>query len=313
MKNNTRQALFTLITVALVQIELFAAGEEKQDHYNIIPIAAYNYIESGDVSVHSPGAAVAVQNQKNLFVGAYTCTALPEKPYYTDTTLFHSIDFLGDIQDERNQYLLIFKSDSDKPVSGGIHTFALGAAYGYKFVKGSKFSLTAGAGVAVGDFGIDLPNGNPLPVIPVPLLRITSTHEWLTTSFDFLTGPNLSMTIAPKQRVRLSCDVRMDRFRDIGDVLFENILWYRFFNDNHELGDFAGIGLGLKRDELAFDLSATEENFALQYYSAFIKLDLSLLTVSGGPTFGSVERYGDTQKRELANGWFGDIQCLYQF
>jgi hypothetical protein len=48
--------------------------------------------------------------------------------------------------------------------------------------------------------------------------------EWLDDSFEFLTGPSLSFTIAPGRRVRFTAEVEIDDFRSIKDVLGEGVI-----------------------------------------------------------------------------------------
>ena len=68
--------------------------------------------------------------------------------------------------------------------------------------------------------------------------------DWLDAKFEFLTSPNLSLTLAPKNRVRFTGDFRMDQMRDSRDPIFEVALAYRFYSDQDEMGDFAGFSIG---------------------------------------------------------------------
>lgn len=304
--------LLLSITILLFLPNLYSADRDDRG-YNIIPIAIYRYLSLDSQIVYSPGAALAIKGNKNLFVGSYKYTQFKEDPLFNVPKTYHEIDFLGDIHQGSWNTLLIFKSRSDKPVAGGLRTFQLGTAVGYNLFFGNTASIIIGGGIAVSDFGVVLPNGKPLPVIPVPLIRYSNEWKLLKLSFDFLTGPNVSLTLAPQKKIRVTADVRMDRFRDAGDIIFESILWYRFFDSSHKLGDFAGIGVGMKRDELAFDLANRSDAFSVQYNSAFAVLDLSLLKIQAGLTFNAIERHGDDFKTTINNGFFIEFQLLYQF
>ncbi len=91
------------------------------------------------------------------------------------------------------------------------------------------------------------------------------------------------------------------------------VLHYRFFDSASDYGDFAGLSAGIKRDELSFDLSTREEEYSLQYYEAYGKIDFSVITITSGFAFNGQERHGDRFSTGLGDGFFFDIQCLYKF
>jgi hypothetical protein len=161
------------------------------------------------------------------------------------------------------------------------------------------------------DFGIDLPNGDPLPVLPMPIVRLKFKTEWFEGSLDFFNEPTLAFTVAPNQRIRLTVDA-MSNFQS---VLGESILWYRIFPREHPLGDFAGIGIGVKNGGYGFKMSeARDKTFEFQYTSVFGVLDASFLKISAGYIFDSRELYdhGDTTKN-AGTGCFVSIFGTYRF
>ena len=86
-------------------------------------------------------------------------------------------------------------SSSDKPLYiGGLRTARTGLGYGYEFVRNSNFSLTLGAIAWVGDFGIELGNGNPLPALPLPIVLFNFTSTWFSAYFEFFGEPLINMT-----------------------------------------------------------------------------------------------------------------------
>ncbi|MDH5717940.1 MAG: hypothetical protein OEZ22_09910 [Spirochaetia bacterium] len=292
---------------------LIASEDTKENEYNLIPIGVYSYASLGSQSVHSPGVAIALKNDINMFVASYQYSKFMKDPLFNVPSDYHATNFLGDIHHGALNTLVIFRSESDDPFGGGLRTFQLGTALGYNFFNGESSTLIFGMGLAVGDFGVELSNGKPLLVIPVPLIRYQKESDFIKIDFSFLTGPNLSMALAPKNKIRLTGDVRFDRLRDAGDIIFESILWYRFFDSTHEFGDFAGIGIGLKREDATFDLANREDVFSVQYYGGFVTFDISILKISAGYAFGAVERHGDDFKTDLNNGFYTEIQGLYQF
>ncbi|MDH5721197.1 MAG: hypothetical protein OEZ13_11390 [Spirochaetia bacterium] len=292
---------------------LVASEDAKENEYKLIPIGVYSYASLASQSVHSPGVAIALKNDINMFVASYQYSKFMKDPLFNAPSDYHAANFLGDIYHEAWNTLVIFRSESDDPFGGGLRTFQLGTAVGYDFFNEESSALIFGLGLAVGDFGVKLSNGKPLLVIPVPLIRYQKESDFIKIDFSFLTGPNFSMTLGAKSKIRLTNDVRFDRLRDAGDIIFESILWYRFFDSTHEFGDFAGVGIGLKREDATFDLANREEVFSVQYYGGFVTFDISILKISAGYTFGAVERHGDDFTTDLNNGFYTEIQGLYQF
>ena len=236
-----------------------------------------------------------------MAVGLYTAHSITGAPTDDYPSLCHSLEFLLDGGKGRHRYLGFFKSESDEPVYGGLNTFQTAGVYGYELVQGPRLSLVLGAGLAVGDFGIELEDGTAWPIIPVPLLRMNYSSEWVDASFDFLTGPNLTVTLAPEKQVRFTGDFRMDEYPDL---IYETLLHYRFFPADHPMGDIAGISVGFKNDVYGFDLAGEEEALEIQYRALFATIDLTLLKITGGYSF---------KEWNKESGMYVSLQGMYQF
>jgi hypothetical protein len=233
-------------------------------------------------------------------------------PGYSRT--FHQIDFLFDGRNERHQFLGIFQSAADKPLAGGFHTFQAGAGWGYEIVRRPEVSLILGAVLGLSDFDLDLPNGKPWPLLPLPLIRFGIDTHWLDLSFDFLTGPNLSFTLAPERRIRFTGDMRMDYYRSLGDLICEYTLWYRFFSPEHEMGDFAGIGVGLKNDSLDFAISGDrDKTLELQHTGVFAVLDFTVVKLTGTYILDNRLLVDGAQRDKQGRGFHLSAQALYRF
>lgn len=278
--------------------------EQREAKAHLLPLLNYDYLSLGSQSVHSPGTGLIVTGENVMAVGLYSFHSLEKAPSNSYPTEYHSLEFILGGHKDRHTYLAVFKSQSDKPVYGGLNTFQSAAVYGYQLIDGPRLSLVLGAGLAVSDFGIEGANGGPWPLLPVPLIRMNYSSEWMETSFEFLTGPNLCLTIAPEKRIRFTGDFRMDQFRDIHDLIFENALHYRFFSADHPMGDLAGVSIGIKNDVYTFDLADEEEPLEIQYYALFGAIDLTLLKISAGYTFN------DGNEK---NGLYLSLQGMYQF
>jgi hypothetical protein len=224
----------------------------------------------------------------------------------------HQIGVTLDARIKRHQIITIFRSSSDIPVSGGNNTFQLGAGWGYESIRKPHVSLILGGVLAVKDSGIALPSGDPWLLMPLPLIRFGIDTRWFTSSFDFISGPYFNFTVAPKERIRLTCDMGMETFRSIADLNCEFTLWYRLFSENHKLGDFAGIGAGFKNELTGFDLSdgIKADTFELQQSSVFAAIDLSFLTIQGGWIIDSNYLLDGKRTGSPGSGFFLSVQGM---
>jgi hypothetical protein len=290
------------------------ADEEPGIHG--IPLASYNYINFDAQAVHIPGIGFGVTagDYGKGFTAVHSSffgMGLYQPVIFSGGKkdgVYHQIDVLLDGRIERHQLLGIFRSASDKPVLGGLHTFQAGAGWGYEIIRNSRISFIAGIVAAAGDFGL------PSPVLPLPLLRFGLDTTWLNARFDFLTGPNLSMTIAPEKRLRFTADLRMDYYRGIEDLLGDCILWYRFFDKDSAAGDFAGLGIGIKNDSLGFDLSASKDSkYEMRYSAVFGVFDISVIKIEAGYIFDSRTFMDEQNSGSPGKGFYFALQGMYQF
>ncbi|MDH5216564.1 MAG: hypothetical protein OEX19_02640 [Gammaproteobacteria bacterium] len=284
-----------------------------QKEHLTVPLMQYDFISLSDQYIHSASAGLLLQRDWGSFIGLYTGNEFRDPVSYDFPNTYHSIDTLLDTQFGRHQYIGIFKSDSNKPLTGGLNPIQAGAVYGYELINNKHWQLVLGAGIAVGEFGVELANGDTLPVIPVPLIRANYQSQYFESKFEFLTGPNWSFTVGPNSHVRLTFDSRMDQMRDARDIIFETNLAYRFFDKGHEMGDFAGVSIGFKNDNLgAFKLGNEHytESLEAHYYSLLVTLDLTLIKVSAGRAFGGRLLYREEIKESMGEGWFVSVQGL---
>ena len=275
-----------------------------------------DYVDLKEQGIRSSSLGMIANGKSFDLVGLYSEYSFERQLEYGYPANYKSIDLLLDAKVGELQYVSIFKSVSDHPVSGGLSTYQIGATLGYPIVDRSNFSVILGAGFAFGDFDIETSSGETWPLIPVPLLRINYQSDLVETKFEFITSPNLSFTFYPQKRLRLTGDVRLDQARDARDVIFNFNLAYRFFSDKSRYGDFAGISLGIKNDnygEFILGGKKGEETLEVHYYAAFVSLDLSLVKITGGYAFDGRELYRGNLERDVGNGAFISVQGIIPF
>jgi len=296
---------------------LFAdSGDRSLNNIALIPLLQYERLSLSSQSVNSVSTGIIAENNNLTFMGLYTRYNLKEPLFENFPKQYHSIDILVDAKYEKHQYVVIFKSDSDNPVEGGINTYQSGLVYGYTVVNKPNFSCVFGGGIAIGNFGLTNGSGDNIPIIPVPLIRINYSDEIFEAKFEFLTSPNFNFTLAPKNKFRFIGDIRMDQLRDYRDIIYEFQLAYRPFSSNDEFGDFAGISIGIKNDnygEFTLGDKEVDDTYELHYNAVFMQADISVLKLSTGYAFNGRSLYYGTKKENIGEGYFVNIQAMYPF
>jgi hypothetical protein len=305
---------FILLIIIILSIILNSeAAEKNENSLNYIPIAGWEHLDINSQKINSSSMGMIVQGSDLQVVGLYRNHKFDKHLEFAYPKQYHSIEFLIEKNIRKHQFLTVFNSDSDEPVSGGLHTFQAAMVWGYRLIEKKKIELILGCGIGISDFGIEMSNGDPLPVIPLPLIRAKYHSNKLSAKVDFITGPNFNFVIAPESQIKLCTDLRIDKLRDERDLVFDVALKYRFFPNDHPMGDFAGISAGIKNDNLSFDLSQKDEIYDLHYYGLYGEIDFTLLKLTGGHTFKNREMYREEDKFEKKDGFFFAIQALYQF
>lgn len=298
-----------IIIIIVISISLSADNQKL----NYIPLFAWEQLDFSSQKLNTLSSGMIVQGNDMQIISLYKQHNFKQNLKYSYPKKYHSIEFLYEKNYANSQFLTVVKSDSDEPFSGGLHTFQIAAVWGFRLFKNNNLNLILGGGMGVSDFGIEISEGEPLPTIPLPLIRAKYQAKLLTASLDFITGPNFNFVVAPRNKLRINADLRIDNLRDERDLIFDLAAKYRFFSKEHELGDFAGISFGLKNDNRSFDLAKKDDKYDLHFYSLYGEIDFTLIKISAGHTFKNREMHQEEFKFDLDDGFFFAIQALYQF
>jgi hypothetical protein len=321
--NRVLPLLFLCVFLVLPGPNLLC-DEPERDLF-LLSRLSYNYIKTEDQEIHSPSLAFGITkgaqdvpfneiHKQFLVMALFQPFFFQDDLFYATPQTYHSAKLMLNGRWERHQFLGLFNSESDKPLVGGLSTFKAGLGWGYELLRYSNLSLVLGGIVAVADFGVNLPNGEPLLVLPVPFIRLNYKAEWAHASFEYLNSPNLGFTIAPGKPIRFAATMTIAEYRSIGDLLGEGVLWYRFFSAGSHLRDFAGIGLGFKNESMRFNLAAGRNKlFEQQYSSVFGVVDISLAQLKAGYIVDSRSFYDRTEKKDTGTGWFISVLGQYRF
>lgn len=294
--------LFCLGIIFLATPSLFA--EEKLSY---VPMIGYEILSLDSQHVQSTSLGGAILAPEATFVGLYSYRFFDSEPAPDYPDYYHAMDLLYDALPGRHQIVALLKTESDQPLYGGIKTFQTAAVYGYEVISRPRTTLALGGGIAVADFGLDW------PLLPVPFIRLGHQSRLVDTSFDFITGPNLGLTLRPESHLQLRGDMRIDEFRDVRDLIFEVALEYRFFSEGTARDSFAGVSVGFKNDALGFVAADSGDEYQLHYHALFGEVDLGVLTLTGGYAFDGRSRYGEEVAAGAGEGFFLAVQGLYMF
>ncbi len=304
-----RIAVAALALFAQMAARAPAASADEGDRISYYPLAQYEQLFLEDRPVISPAVGLIAQSDES---DAFLAVLVYAAHFYGGgldagyPDLSHAVNGFFDAKSGRHEWIGVIKTESDLPVAGGLATFTIGGVYGYQVVSRNGLSLVLGGGFAVGDFGLKLGDGTVWPIIPIPFVRCIWESPLLAAKFDFMTGPNLSITLVPRSPLRLAAEMRMDRFDDTRDIIFDASVGYRPFAPRGKVEDLAGISVGVSNTEIAFD--RTDDFYRLQYYSGYAKIDLTILQASVGYAFSSSEMYGEDIERDPGKGMFFSIQ-----
>jgi hypothetical protein len=285
----------------------------------------YEFISVEKQQYHAPrGGLLLLSGEQNpppsvkpdsLLIGMFYKPHILKEYKAPWANLYHDIDIIAEREIGRHLFRGFLSSRSDKPVAGGFRTTYSLAGYGYTPIRNEKMYLTLGLGVAAGDFGIEFSNGSILPVFPVPIIKFGYNSRFINIAYD---APDFSMTIAPESRIRMTVFFPIEySYSSVYDLLGEGILWYRLFTKDSAAGDFAGIGVGVKAENLkdygrTFILAETYKTYDMNHYAVFGILDVSFLKISGGYIFHSLERF-DKDNVQTGPGFFVSLQGTYRF
>jgi len=139
----------------------------------------------------------------------------------------------------------------------------------------------------------------------MPFVRLSTENSWVKTSLEFITGPNLSVVVAPAGIARLTLEASMDRFEAVRDLLFDASLGYHPMADR---GDMVSASIGVSNADISFD--RRDGSYRLQYYAAYAKVDLTLAQARLGYAFDGLETYADGEERDPGTGWFFSVQGI---
>ncbi len=249
-------------------------------------------------------------------IGVFYKSFLLKEHSKEHSDFYHDIDFIAERKIGSHLIQGIFSAFSDYPVYGGFHTTYTSLGYGYEFFRKDNTYLTLGLALGAGDYGINLPNGNIWPILPMPIIRFGLNTKVFNLALDF---PRFNFVLLPEKRIRLTGTFSMDvyKFHDIHDFKFNSILWYRFFDKDFAAGDFLGAGIGVQNtgqnDGTDFMLSEKGKKYDMNHYSVFGILDAGLLKISGGYIFYGREVFDSSIVKSTGKGWFISVQGLYQF
>ncbi|MDR1149146.1 MAG: hypothetical protein LBK66_11000 [Spirochaetaceae bacterium] len=249
------------------------------------PIFSYKTISFDNITFHNPTGGLSVIRMnpvsKNLFsVTAMYSAALINGIENNYPDLYHNIILSLNGKINRHSFLGAFVANTDEPVYGGLHTFNAFAGYTYDLVNWPHFSMDVGAYLIFMDIGVNLPDGTPWLVWPLPNIMLKWDYEWIDVSIF----SGIELTVADGKPVSLT----MSKKSNDSDIS----LWYHYFRNKTSSTEILGIGIGLKNT--TSKVSTFEGNtYGINYSALYGSLRIfRLIELNGGWAFNGKENYG---------------------
>jgi len=296
---------------------VFSQTREGEMHY--YPLLQWNTRIWEDQSTGSVGGGLIAQGgiDDSLQLVALFSRVTFDSPSGGDQSdPCYTVDSLMVRQKGKHRFISLLKSYADRPVIGGIGTFSFISGYGYNVLNGDHSSLWIGGSLAVSDWGDVLGNGSQAYLLPLPFIHYDLKTRLMEASADFTTSPLFDLTLAPESRFHINGSAILTDMGNLwdGGMKYDLSAEYRFFDENHPLGDFAGIKAGFQAEDTEYVIQSRDgETLNYSWKALYGTLDLSLLEITGGYLLDGREQGGDGYENHLGQGFFCHIQLAYAF
>jgi len=281
----------TIDDVIEVEESLVFEPEDLTIRTVFMPGFSYRLISFNDLQFHNIQSGLTVtrfslpERDRILSVSLFYSPSIINEIYPSYPNLFHNAGALIFYRLNQHRVNAAFMARSDKPLYGGLDTFAGFAGYSNEIVNGEHFSLALGLNLAVINFGIELSNGVPWLLWPLPVINIGWVYEWFTFNISSL-PPMVRFVLAPQHPISLEASMRVTNF-DIA-------IWFRRFRNENPSFELFGIGAGIKRETNMVSFANEGRRYGINYNALYGSIRiLRLFELSGGWVFNGVEGYGD--------------------
>jgi hypothetical protein len=312
----------SLFFIHLISARFLCFADEPNPATFFTPIVSYKTTSLNGIVFHNPMGGLSATRinpvTKNIFstTAMYSATIVDgiENNY---PSLYHSIVLSFNGKAGRHTGFGAITANTDKPFYGGLHTVNAFAGYTYDLINGPHFSMDLGAYLIFMDISVNLPDGTPWLVWPLPAIALKWDYEWI----DISVFPGIGITVADGKPVSFVMTKKSDDF-DLS-------LWYHYYGKRQSRVEILGIGAGLKNAASQVK-TAAGDIYGINYYALYGGLKIfRLLEFHGGWAFDGKERYrkinwdnlfemygySDDQeyKAEIGNGFFFTISARFIF
>jgi hypothetical protein len=285
--------LFCLGTICFAQENV---EENNNSRLIFMPIFSYNLLSFENVKLHTPTAGLSLIKANALSQELFSISAIYNMNIVNGIqsdykNIYHNVIMSVQEKIKRHSIIGAFIATTDKPLYGGLHTFNGIASYSYDLINGEHFSMDLGGSLIFIDIGINLPDGTPWLIWPLPSVSLQWEYEWV--GFNIL--PGIQLTIAPRKPVSFILSRKSHEF--------DASLWFsRFMKDRPETEIF-GLGIGVKNASSEV-VSADGDTYGINYYSVYGSLRiLRFFQINGGWAIGGKERYGKKNWENLLENY----------
>ena len=300
-----------------------AAGQEEEKgpvaSNHLMPSASFSalQIDSKDF-VLSPSAGLQFMRIKNPKVQSHNPDLLMagfsySQNYFTQglgaeqVKRIYGCSFMGNIMTGKNSFSAMVASNGEVPFSN-IKTVSGALLYNRQLYKSQNLSFTLGAGLMVGDFGINI-YGVDIYVFAMPVMSFSYTNNVLSTTISAMGLPAFKFTLFPKSMFRINTSAGIAGFKSVRDITFDCALAY-YPLTSEKLKDALSISLGVMNRHSDFVLK-DKTKYGYQYYCAYGEINASLLVLRCGYNFDGIRKVNDEITGEMPEGFFASLNATF--
>lgn len=213
---------------------------------------------------------------------------------------FHKLGVFGKVVTGKNTFLL-------KVDGRGAHSFESYKNfegllfYARKIIDTDSAQLDIGGGLAATDTGIVI-GGLDIFLVPLPMIHFSYKNQIIDVEMEWIGMPDAIITLFHQSIFRIHGTFALAGFKLPTDIMGDIALCCYPFRDGF-LEDIASISIGASHEVKKFRIN-TENSLKYDYFTAYVQLSITVLTVRGGYAFGGNLNRG---------GIFATIHAMYKF
>ena len=297
-----------------------ASAQEAQNPRNLfIPSISFKMLQIDDKDfVFSPAANfqyVRLKGQNTQAKGPDMIMAGLgySQDYFTqglgpeEVNRIHGCNVMLNIAAGKNTFVGMLASNGQVPFSS-LKTLMGALLYTRQFVKNENKTFTAGLGLVVGDFDVNI-KGMDIYFFPLPVFSFNYKNDVLSTSISKMGPPSANLTLFPKSIFRFRASLGLTGFNSIRYLAFDGaVLCYPFVNTKAK--DLVYIAAGIMNKKNNYVLK-NKTRYSFQYYSVYGEISATFATLQFGYNFDGKRMIEKEITGDLCKGLYASLNLMF--